>query len=752
MIGKTVSHYRILEKIGQGGMGVVYRAEDLRLRRTVALKFLPPELTMNPDAKARFMHEARSASALEHPSICNIHEIGETEDGQLFICMACYDGEPLSARIALGPLAVEEALDIALQVAEGLAEASSRGIVHRDIKPGNILLTDKGRVKIVDFGLAKLAGATRITRTGTVMGTAAYMSPEQVRGENLDHRADIWALGAVLYEMITGRPPFGGDTELTVMYSIMNSDLVDVSQERPDVPPGLECVVNRMLAKDLSERYTDAADVVRDLRELTLTDVTRTSRTSLSHPATTVGAGPQPSIAVMPFVDMSADRDQEYFCDGMAEEIMNALTHIEGLRVVARASAFAFKGRNEDIREIGRKLKVGTLLEGSVRKSGSRMRVTAELVNVQDGFRLWSERYDSDVEDVFAVQDDISLAIVDKLRLRLVSDDKEKLLRRHTDDHEALNLCLKGRFFWNKRSAENLRRAIDQYEQAIARDPGYAFAYAGLADCYIVLPDYSSVPPRTACPKAKDAVMRALELDDTLAEAHASLALVRTTYDWDWEGAEREFERAIRINPSYATAHYWFALHLMWMGRMDEALKRIETARELDPLSLVINRNLAQICIFARRYDEAIEVLTRTIEMDPGFPVAHVLLGEVYSHKGMKEEALAEFQKELESSGGFSPGVDTRIGSAYVRLGMREEAEEVSSRLAVQAREAFVKPSDLAEVLFSLGENDRAFECLEEAFLERDKGVLGLKVYPVYDDVRSDPRFRAFLSRMGLDD
>ena len=748
MIGKTVSHYRILEKIGQGGMGVVYKAEDLKLGRTVALKFLPPELTLNPDAKARFMREARSASSLEHPSICNIHEIDETEDGRLFICMACYDGEPLSARIASGPLEVNEALGIALQVAEGLAEANSCGIVHRDIKPSNILLTDDGRVKIVDFGLAKLAGATRITRTGTIIGTAAYMSPEQVGGEDIDHRSDIWSLGAVLYEMITGRPPFGGDTELAVMYSVVNSDFTNMSEERPDAPQGLERIVGRMLAKDLSERYTDAADVVRDLEALRATDG---NRASVSAPATTVGARPQPSIAVMPFVDMSADGDQEYFCDGMAEEIMNALTHVEGLRVVARASAFAFKGRNDDIREIGRKLKVATLLEGSVRKSGARMRVTAELVSVQEGFRLWSERYDRDIEDVFAVQDDISLAIVDRLRLRLVSDDKEKLLRRHTEDHEALNLCLKGRFFWNKRAEDNLRRAIDHYEQAIARDPGYALAYAGLADCYIVLPDYSSVAPRTACPKAKDAVMRALEIDDSLAEAHASLALLRTTYDWDWAGAEREFVRAIEINPSYATAHYWFALHLMWMDRMDEALERIETARELDPLSLVINRNLAQICIFARRYDEAIEALKLTIEMDARFPVAHVLLGEAYSHKAMKEEALAEFRKEREFSGSFGPGVDTRIGSAYVRLGMRAEAEEVLSRLAVHAQEVFVKPSDLAEVLFSLGESDRAFECLEQAFEERDKGVLGLKVYPVYDDVRSDPRFRALLSRMGLD-
>jgi len=747
MIGKVVSHYRILEKLGQGGMGVVYKAEDLRLKRTVALKFLPRELTMNPDAKARFVHEARSASTLEHPAICNIHEIDETEDGRLFICMACYDGEPLNARIAEGPLEAAEAVDIAIQVAQGLAEAGSHGIVHRDIKPGNILLTAEGAVKIVDFGLAKLAGATRLTRTGATMGTAAYMSPEQVRGEELDHRSDIWSLGAVLFEMLTGETPFTGDTELTVMYSIMNSDPADLVGDRRDVSPELRRVISRMMARERSDRYTDASEVVEALRALAGGEVTRAP---YEGSVTSASQRPVPSIAVMPFVDMSADGDQEYFCDGMAEEIMNALTHVEGLRVVARASAFAFKGRNEDIREIGRKLRVSTLLEGSVRKSGSRMRVTAELVNVQDGFRLWSERYDRDVEDVFAVQDDISLAIVDKLRVRLVTDDRKRLLKKHTADIEAYNLCLKGRFFWNTRTEENLRRAIDHYERAIARDPEYALAYAGLADCYIVLPDYSSVAPKVACPKAKDAAMRALEIDPELAEAHASLALVRTTFDWDWEGAEREFERTIEINPSYATAHYWFALHLMWMGRMDEAIERIRKARELDPLSLVINRNLAQICIFARRYDEAIDALKRTIEMDPGFPVAHVLLGEAYSHKGMKDEALAEFELERASSGSFGPGIDTRIGSAYVRLGMRDEAEKVLARLAVQAAEAFVKPSDLAEVLFSLGENDRAFECLEQAFEQRDKGVLGLKVYPVYDAVREDPRFLALLERMGL--
>ncbi|MBN2565821.1 MAG: protein kinase [Candidatus Eisenbacteria bacterium] len=748
MIGKLVSHYRILEKLGEGGMGVVYAAEDTRLGRRVALKFLPPGLTANPDAKARFMHEARSASSLEHPAICSIHEVGETGDGQLFICMACYDGEPLSARIARGPLEIDEATNIAIQVAEGLAEAGARGIVHRDIKPGNILLTENGRVKIVDFGLAKLAGATRLTAAGTTMGTAAYMSPEQVRGEEVDHRSDIWSLGAVLYEMITGKPPFGGETELTVMYSIMNSDLRRMSLARADVPPALEQIVERMLARDLTERYLNAADAASDLSAL-VTD--RRTVTSLGAAETTASSVPPPSIAVMPFVDMSADRDQEYFCDGMAEEIMNALTHIEGLRVVARTSAFAFKGKSDDIREIGRKLKVGTLLEGSVRKSGNRMRVTAELVNVRDGFRLWSERYDRDVEDVFAIQDEISLAIVDTLRVRLVSGDRERILRRHTGDPEALNLCLKGRYFWNKRTPDNLRRAIDHYERAIARDPDYALAYAGTADCYVVLPDYSSVPPRVACPKAREAAMRALEIDDTLAEAHATLALVRTVFEWDWTGAEREFERAISLNPSYATAHSWYALYLMWMGRMEEALAEMEAARELDPLSLVIGRNLAQICIFARRYDQAIDVLHRTIEMDPAFPVAHVLLGEAYAHKSMKEEAVAEFLREKALSDDFSPGVDTRIGSAYVRLGMRDKAEEVLRRLAEQAGKSYVKPSDLAEVLFSLGETDRAFECLDQAVEQRDKGVLGLKVYPVYDDVREDPRFIALLNRMGLD-
>jgi len=748
MVGKTISHYKILEKLGEGGMGVVYKAEDTTLKRAVALKFLPPGSTRDPDAKERFVREAQAASALEHPNICNIHEIDETEDGQLFICMACYEGVSLREKISRKPLELQEALDIAVQVAEGLAEAGASGIVHRDIKPGNILLTERGRVKIVDFGLAKLAGATRLTVAGTTMGTAAYMSPEQVRGEEVDHRSDIWSLGAVLYEMVTGSPPFGGETELTVMYSIMNAPPERMSSARSGVPPELERIVERMLARDLSDRYADAADVADELRALL---PERRISTSLGAPETRVSSLPVPSIAVMPFADMSADGDQEYFCDGMAEEIMNALTHIEGLRVVARTSAFAFKGQREDIREIGRKLKVNTLLEGSVRKSGTRMRVTAELVEVQDGFRLWSERYDRDIEDVFAIQDEISLAVVDKLRVRLVSGDRERMLRRHTEDPEALSLCLKGRYFWNKRTEENLRRAIDHYERAIARDPDYALAYSGIADCYVVLPDYSSVPPRVACPKARDAALRALGLDDLLAEAHATLALVRTVFDWDWPGAEREFRRAIDLNPSYATARCWYALYLMWMGRTEESLVEMEAARELDPLSLVIGRNLAQICIFARKYDQAIDVLRSTLEMDSSFPVAHVLMGEAYAHKSMKDEAVAEFRLEKSLSDGFSPGIDTRIGSAYIRLGMREEAEEVMRALAEQAAKAYVKPSDLAEVLFSLGEADRAFECLEQAIEQRDKGVLGLRVYPVYDDVREDPRFASLLARMGLD-
>jgi len=538
MIGRIISHYKILEKLGEGGVGVVYKGEDTKLKRTVALKFLPAELTRDPDAKKRFVHEAQAAGALDHPNICTIYEIDEAE-GHTFISMACIEGQSLKDKIESGPvgangrspLPIDEALDIAIQVAEGLQAAHEKGIIHRDIKSANIMVTEKGQAKIMDFGLAKLAGQVRLTKTGTTVGTVAYMSPEQARGEEVDHRTDIWSYGVVLYEMVTGQLPFKGEYDQAVVYSILNEEPEPMTGLRTGVPMELERVVNKALVKSLDSRYQNAGDILVDLRLLRKELELMASKEQPSR------ENPQPSIAVLPFYNLSADKEQEYFCEGMTEEIINALTHVEGLRVVARTSAFSFRGKEIDVGEIGRKLSVETLLEGSVRKAANRLRIWVQLVNVVDGYHLWSERYDREMEDVFAVQDEISLAIADKLKVKLLRGEKTKLITHHTDDLEAYNLYLRGRYLWNKRTEGGIKKAIEHFKQAIKKDPSYALAYTGLADSYSTLTSYISILPKEVFPKGRDAALKALEIDDTLAEAHASLALIRRDYEWDWAGA-----------------------------------------------------------------------------------------------------------------------------------------------------------------------------------------------------------------------
>ena len=438
MIGEIISHYKILEELGGGRMGVVYKAEDVKLKRNVALKFLPQDLTRDKTAKQRFIKEAQTASALDHPNICNIHEIDETDDGQLFICMACYEGETLKKKIEHGPLEIDEIIDIALQIAHGLAKAHSQGIVHRDIKPANIFITEDGQAKLLDFGLAKLVGKSSLTKTGTATGTVAYMSPEQASGEEVGYQTDIWSLGAALYEMISGRQPFTGDNWEAVIYAILNKKPQQIRLSRPDTPEALQTVVKRMLQKNPQRRCSNVDNLIKDLEAVK-------NKTALAAAPTTDEEKPSASIAVMPFLDMSSGKDQEYFCDGMAEELINSLTHIKDLRVVARTSAFSFKGKNLDIRDIGKKLNVETVLEGSVRKAGNRLRITTQLIDVFEGYHLWSERYDLVMDDVFAIQDEITLAIVDKLRIKLLGTEKEAILKRYTENLEAYNLYLKGR-------------------------------------------------------------------------------------------------------------------------------------------------------------------------------------------------------------------------------------------------------------------------------------------------------------------
>jgi len=743
MINKTISHYKILEKLGEGGMGVVYKAQDTKLDRTVALKFLPKHLLCDSEAKIRFEQEAKAASALDHPNICTIHEIDEVE-GECFISMAYVEGKSLKKLLEEKTFSIKEVVDIVIQVCEGLVVAHEKGVVHRDIKSDNIMLTSRGQVKIMDFGLAKLRGVSRLTKTGTTLGTMQYMSPEQVQGLEVDQRSDIFSFGVVLYEMITGQLPFKGDYEAAIIYSIVNETPEPLARYKANVPDELQKAVDKALAKNKGERYQHIDEMSVDIKILRKELEFGIPKERLPK------KGLLPSIAVLPFTNLTVDKEQDYFCDGMAEEIINALTQLEGLRVVARTSSFSFRGKEIDIREIGRKLNVETLLEGSVRKAGNRLRITAQLVNVADGYHLWSERYDREIDDVFAIQDEISLAIVDKLKVKLLKEEKAKLVKRFTDDQEAFNFYLKGRYFWNRRYEGGLQKGIECFQQAINKDPLYALAYAGIADCYVLLGHFGWLPPKEAYPRARVAAEKALEIDDTLAEAHTSMGWVHTFYDWDWVAAEDEFKRALELNPNYATGHEWYGVSLAPMRRFDEGTVSVKRALELDPLSLMINSVYGLGLYWERRYDEALDQYRKTVEMDPNFSLVYLFLGWTYSAKGMWEEAIVASNKFMTLSQGSPFGVGT-LGSVYAMSGQRYKALKMLDRLNELSQERYVSPFYKAIIYMGLGEKDQAFEYLEKAYLERESWMATLGTFPLLDSLRSDPRFTALLKKMGLE-
>jgi serine/threonine protein kinase/Tfp pilus assembly protein PilF len=746
MIGKRISHYKIVEKIGEGGMGVVYKAEDVKLKRLVALKFLAAQILRSEEEKARFLNEAQAIALLDHPNICTIYEIDEAK-GQTFIATSYIEGQSLKDKIASSSLTTDEAIEITIQIGRGLQEAHEKGVIHQDIKTSNIMVTSKGQVKIMDFGLAKMAKGSRITEEGKTMGTVAYMSPEQASGGNTDTRTDIWSLGVVLYEMITGQLPFKGEYEQAVIYSILNEEPEPIMNLRTDVPHELEQITEKALNKNSESRYQKVGDILADLKKLkeeleSLKGISSTERL-------------QPSIAVLPFKNLTDDPEQEYFCDGMADEIINALTHVEGLRVVARTSAFSFKGKETDIRKVGHKLNVKTLLEGSVRKAGDRVRIAAQLINVADGYHIWSDKYDRNIgelccpEDIFVIQDEISLAIVNNLKVKLFREEKEKLVKRHTDDLDAYNFYLKGCYFWNRRTEESLKRSIQYFQKAIEKDPDYGLAYSGLADSYHTLQDYSSISPKELNAKAREAALKALEIDNTLAEAHASLGMISFRY-WDWEGAERECKRAIKLNPNYPTAHHWYALLLMYMGRFEEAMEEIECARRLDTLSLVINRNKALVFFYARQYDRAIDALQETLEMDPNFSLTHATLGMVYLQKSMYDEALAEFQREKALSSAWDHEIECFTGIAYAKIGKKDKAMRVINDLIKRREKEYASPYYIAKIYFALDEDNHGFKWLNIGYQEKENLLLEIKVDPAFDGVRSDPRFKKLLKKVGL--
>ena len=741
MIGSTISHYRVVERLGRGAMGLVFKAQDLRLERPVAIKFISREVALNPDQRTRFEREARTASLLDHANICTIHEFGETPEGELYIVMGFCPGENLRTRLERGPLPVKQAVNIAEQIALGLAKAHSMGVVHRDIKPANIMLLPDGMVKIVDFGLAKLPRDIGLTNTGGVVGTVPYMSPEQLRGDPLDRRTDIWSWGVTLYEMLAGERPFESGTEATVMRRIMDVEAPSLAARRPDVPLALDRLVLQTLRKRREERPDNGTELVEVLRSLTLSSGTV--------PIIPVAARPHASVAVLPFRNLNPDSDNEYFSDGLTEELIHALSRIPGLQVVSRTSAFEFKGKSQNVSKIGEQLKVSAVVEGSVRRLDDRIRVSTQLVNVSDGFNLWSQRFDVKMTDIFDVQEEIAQSIANLLKVELGSKiGSSGLVKRQTDNFEAYDLYLRGRFYWNKRSGEGFPKALEYYQRALELDPNYALAYAGIADYHVSVASWGLEAPTEAWPKAKEAVKKALAADPTLAEAHASMGIIRMWYEWNWKEAEREFLRAIELKPGLPISHLYYNLLLVQTGRFDEAEEQIRIALDSDPLSVPANMYLAGVSHYRRDYDRSMQQARKVLDIDANDIEAHIVVGLNLEQQHEYLAAIAELQKAYDLS--QFPLILGPLGSCYGQAGNKQKALSLLEGLNEAAKQGYVAPISWVMLYLGVGDQEQAFAWLQRAAEARDVLLCYLKVGPIYDSIREDPRYADLLQRVGL--
>jgi eukaryotic-like serine/threonine-protein kinase len=772
MIGTTVSHYKIVEKLGAGGMGVVYKAEDLTLGRTVALKFLPPDLNRDPEAKNRFIHEARAASALEHTNICSVHEIGEHE-GQTFIVMGCYEGETLRTRIAGGPLPIQEAVDITRQVAQGLAKAHESGIVHRDIKPANIIVTSDGLVKILDFGLAKIAGRTLLTKSGSTLGTAAYMSPEQARGDPVDLRTDIWSLGVILYEMLTGRRPFDSEYEQALVYTILNQDPKSVQVMRPEVPDGLAQIVRRALSKELDRRYQTAAQLISDLESFSqgteLSKQTRRipgrRRTLLISCAAAAGvvavvlaffffparSEVLDSIAVLPFRDLSKDTMQEYFSDGLTEEFITKLWQVGNLKVPAWFSVKQYKNSQKRPSEIGKELGVRALIIPSFLRVGNRIRVTPTLIDATTENILWTKDYDRQTEDILALQSELSQAIAKELKLKLHPEEQKHLASSHQVRPEAYEAYLKGRYFLKNGHLLNAERALPQFKKAIQLDTNFALAYLGYSEAVSALNEDMTQSPEQAYTEKLNAITKAIEKDPTLAEAHSGLGRLKAYHDYDLAAGEAEIRLSVELNPGSAGAHRMFGAFLAATGKYEEAVAQLKQGIALSPPDPENTIYLAQIHFFYRHFDEAIKLLNEVVDVIPESNDAHAILGYICIVQGRYKEALVELEKGKQRA--FESMYD-KWGFAwvYARMGDKQKARQYLNELLAYYSKHYLSEALIASIYGDLGEKDRAFEFLDRSYARHEESLIAfMKAAPAFDSLRSDPRYTVLMKKIGLE-
>jgi serine/threonine protein kinase/Tfp pilus assembly protein PilF len=781
--------YQIVEELGKGGMGKVYKVIDKQLNEEVALKLIKPEIASDKKTIKRFRNELKLSRKISHRNVGRMYELME-DKGSLFITMEYVPGQDLKGLIGQsGRLAIGTTISIARQVCDGLAEAHSLGVIHRDLKSHNIMIDKRGNARIMDFGIARSLTGKSITRAGAMIGTPEYMSPEQAEAEELDQRSDIYSFGVILYEMVTGQLPFEGDTPLSVAMKHKTEIPKDPQELNPQIPDGLSRLILKCLEKDKGSRYQDAEELRLDLENIemsipTIERVIPGKKTTTSKEITVtfnlkkcfilalVAAAlviavaitwqflPQkdsisllpdtPSIAVLPFEDFSPAKDQEYFCDGLKESIVHALKQVRNLRVPATTPIF--KEGERDYRQIGQELNVKTVLDGSIQNVEDKVRIMAKLIDVTDGSVIWLEKFDPEQQDIFSIQDTISMSIVEKLKVNLLGGEESKIVKRYTEDPEALDLYMWGRHYWNKRTEDGFNTAINFFEQAVKQDPSYALAHVGLADCHILLGHYAYQEPNEAFPKAKSAALEALILDDTLAEAYASLGYISTIYEWEWKRAERNFKQAIELNPNYATAHHWYSVFLFAVGRFDESIVEIKRAQELDPHSSIINTNIGWPYYHNRQYDDAIEAFQNALLIDKNFWYAQWGLGLSYFQKGMYEKALEEHLKAKDLYKDWQPKIESQIGCIYARWGRREEAEQMLNNLLKRLDQEYISPMVFAYLYLALEENDQVFEWLNRAFKVNDPELTWLKILPDYDPIRTDSRYTDLLKKMNLDD